>query len=879
VPLDANQVWMLLTSGEAAGIATPLRARLAEGARGEGLRRIDVAGASEDARASALRGAGLAYTLLYREKYVDRRLIARFEAGAPLTNLQGASGDLAFALALAAGLTRADGGESLTLPPLAATGVLNDEGRLSAIDGFPAKLAAALDVLPAGGVVVYPQDNAPEVTADLRRRAGGSGVELLASASLEEALRGLGVSLSQTWLDAPFRGLEPFEFRHAAIFFGRDQEIEDILALIRHRAAQGRHAVLVEGPSGAGKSSLVLAGVIPALLRRGGPDRPAGGLRWGLLRPGGVRAGGTSEAELDDLAAAAQAAWLHDDQDALSPRALSGREVLAPDRFLASLAGDDAAPPRLVWVIDQLEQWFVAGLQPATVLALTNLLAGLTERGVTLIATGAGAVSEHLAEHPDLAAAFGVEGRYQIARELDAARMEAVIREPARAARLHFEPGLDAEIFAAASQGGSDVLPLLELLLTELYERRDQARNRLRLADYKAVGGLDGVISSRAEQVFSQASAEEQAAFPELIWRLSTRGEIVLADHPPGTPLRALVEACRARRLLTTQAVLRGEPAVRPAHEALLRHWPRAVEQRRADEADIRLWLDLVRESGQWSRAERSPIPPGPQLGAAESLRLRRKDTWTDRDRLLTDYIDISVRLRRRRRLAIGFALGVPVLAALGFGVFTLVGMIEATHRTVVDLARIPVPSTDHFVPASTALRGFGINVIANSPETAVPVIVNNIDVYQGRAASPTYSQHFLTQAAKVSAAPVSYTLQFDRPVKAVVLLRPALWAATCSGVTHPAWTAVAYDRGGVQVASSSEILSRAIPWFDPQDRSKPCPFAHVLPQDVPAATYRLQARGDGLIARLVVTSDDRLDGVPFAGMQGALIERIELIR
>ena len=877
--MDQPRVWMLLAAG-AAGVAAPLTARLAEGARGEGVRRVDVEGSSEDARTSALRGAGLAYTLLYREKYVDRRLIVRFESAAPLANVQGDSADIAFALALAAHLARPDGAPSLSLPPIAATGALNDEGRLTAIEALPAKLAAALEALPPGAVVVFPKANAAEVTAQLRSLAAEHGVELMACASIEEALRGLGVSLSRTWLDAPFRGLEPFEFRHAAIFFGRDQEISDILALIRHRAAQGRRAVLVEGPSGSGKSSLVLAGVTPALLRRGAEGRPAGGLVWGLLRPGGVRADVDAGRELDDLAAAAQGAWLHDDPQALSPRPALGREALDADRLMAWLTqGAGRAPPGLVLVVDQLEQWFDAALQPATILTLTNLLAGLAERGVTVIATGTPACAAALADHPALAAAFGVEGRYPLARELDAARMEAVIRGPANAARLHFEPGLDAEIFAAASQGGADVLPLLELLLTELYERRDETRNLLRLSDYRAVGGLDGVISARAEMVFAQVSGEEQVAFDEMIWRLSTRGEIRLADDPADSALRRLIDACRARRLLSTQTGPRGEPTVRPAHEALLRHWPRAVRRRQADEADIRLWLDLVREAGQWARGERAPIPPGPQLEAARTLRERRRAAWTSGDRVTLDYINKSVHGRDAQRLTARVAVGLPAAAAVGFGLLMAGQQVAAMHRTVVDLSRVQVRSSDHMVAAAPALQKYGINIIAQSPEAAVPVILNNTGLYGGRAADPAVSENFLTQFDSAPfTAPVSYTMEFYRPVKAVVLVRPALWAASCSGITHPAWTAQAYDRAGVELARADEILTRAIPWFDPRDASQPCPFAHVFPQGAPAATYRLTARGDRRIARLKITSDYRLDGKPFAGEQAALIEQMQLI-
>lgn len=70
----------------------------------------------------------------------------------------------------------------------------------------------------------------------------------------------------------PYPGLAAFDRLDSAIYFGRDQEITDLLALLDGcRAADRPRLVLVQGPSGSGKSSLVRAGVLPRLERD--PDR------------------------------------------------------------------------------------------------------------------------------------------------------------------------------------------------------------------------------------------------------------------------------------------------------------------------------------------------------------------------------------------------------------------------------------------------------------------------------------------------------------------------------------------------------------------------------------------------------------------------------
>lgn len=65
-----------------------------------------------------------------------------------------------------------------------------------------------------------------------------------------------------TKLENPYPGLRPFDTSEAHLFFGRDQQVLDLL----DRMARNR-LVAVLGLSGSGKSSLVYAGLLPALLR------------------------------------------------------------------------------------------------------------------------------------------------------------------------------------------------------------------------------------------------------------------------------------------------------------------------------------------------------------------------------------------------------------------------------------------------------------------------------------------------------------------------------------------------------------------------------------------------------------------------------------
>src|SRR5580704_15517415 len=492
--MTSPAAWMLVTNAGATGMAVALSARIGEGTRGNAVRRIGVRDGSADIRMSAEIGTRLAYDILHREKYLDRQVVAAFEARSSLANVHGRSAEIAFALAA---VRSAPNSRPNGFPSVAATGMLGDDGAIQPVEQLAEKVAAALDALPADSAVLFPAGNAGDLPADIRRQAAARRIALMPSARLEEALRHLGLAISQTWLDSPFRGLEPFEFRHSAIFFGREKEIDDILSLMHRRADKGQATVLVQGPSGSGKSSLVLAGVLPALMRRGTHAGDANRYRWGVLRPRDAKPDVDAAREREGFVRALQGAWCHDEPGGISTRLRAGDPVgrLDADLLLAWLdagyaqvdadaasgpagnATGAAAGTRYVLVLDQLEEWFAAPFQSATVAELLDALARLAGRGVWLVATLTNAAAPRFAAHAALAASFGIEGQYALSQGRGPADLDAVIRAPAKAAGLRFETGLDTEIFAAASGGGADALPLLELLLTELYERRDPARN------------------------------------------------------------------------------------------------------------------------------------------------------------------------------------------------------------------------------------------------------------------------------------------------------------------------------------------------------------------------------------------------------------------
>jgi hypothetical protein len=102
-----------------------------------------------------------------------------------------------------------------------------------------------------------------------------------------------------------------------------------------------------------------------------------------------------------------------------------------------------------------------------------------------------------------------------------ASEISEIIAGPARAAGLVFEErdGKSLAKTIEAAVGGADALPLLQMTLSQLFAAR--AGSTLTFAAYEAIGGLEGAIAARAEEVFRSTSPAAQGALDSVRARLS----------------------------------------------------------------------------------------------------------------------------------------------------------------------------------------------------------------------------------------------------------------------------------------------------------------------------------------------------------------------
>ncbi|GAB3773270.1 DNA-binding SARP family transcriptional activator/WD40 repeat protein/energy-coupling factor transporter ATP-binding protein EcfA2 [Nocardioides ginsengisegetis] len=511
-----------------------------------------------------------------------------------------------------------------TYAPTAAEDEIDDFARSAPTDPQSVHEAASQWATSrAGARLTAAAANIPDAAARMRDHHD-TAVTALLEARHAQDLRRAHEGLDRALL-TPYRGLAAYQEGDAALFFGRERVVADLLVdLLRTRF------LTLVGPSGAGKSSIVRAGVVPSL-----------------------RAGALPGSE----------GWHIEVQ---TPLAISEGAWHAP-----------GTGGRLL-VVDQLEE-VLTTLPPPSRLRFEQLLTeALEDPGTRVVATLRSDFYPRLSELPRFRAWLG-EGTVLLG-SIGATELRQIVEQPALVAGLQLEPGLVDQVLADTGEL-SGALPLLSTALLSLWEHRDG--DKLTLRSYRASGGVATAIRRAAESAFSSLTADEQTAARRVLVRLTdpaeseryVRRRAPAAElAPPGDVAAArVVETFAGRRLLTVDA-----ETVEVAHESLFTEWPRLHDWLREDAEGRRLRRELTPAVTRWATSGRQPgdLYRGPRLVAAVEFAEAYPGDLTppeqeflraSRDLDEQDRVRRARSLRRLRGLAAGLALAV-VASALAAG-------------------------------------------------------------------------------------------------------------------------------------------------------------------------------------------------------------------
>jgi len=450
---------------------------------------------------------------------------------------------------------------------------------------------------------------------DLREGTTPGAIEILVRAGRRE---GPDEEISEHAAGAfaticPYRGLRPFREEDEPFFCGRETFTSALM-----EAVSQRNLIAVVGASGSGKSSVVRAGLMPKLRRKTDrvwelvamlpQERPIYSLA-ACLHP-------LLEPELPEVDRLREIGKL---SSCLEKREIRLRDVV--DRLLDKQPGTD----RLLLVVDQWEELYtLCRDETARECFIEQLLdAAASERCAVVLTLRADFFGHALSDrHLSDRLQGGVVNIGPMTRQ----ELQRAIVEPAERIGLRFEDGLVGRILDDVGvEPGS--LPLLEFLLTELWEKRRSGE--LFHEAYDAIGGVRRAIAERAEQSFARMAVGEQEATHWALMALvvpgdgaaDTRRRAFLEEFSPLA--RDVIAKLAADRLLVTARDVAGREVVEVGHEALIREWKRLRQWVNDDRDFLRTLRRLEEEVAFWDADDRPAdllLPAGRRLTEAKEL-------------------------------------------------------------------------------------------------------------------------------------------------------------------------------------------------------------------------------------------------------------------
>jgi hypothetical protein len=531
----------------------------------------------------------------------------------------------------------------------------------------------------------------------------------------------------------PFPGLRSFEPDEEHLFFGREEQIDQLLGRLR----QTRFLSVV-GASGSGKSSLVRSGLIPSL-HSGFMAKAGSSWRIALLRPGGN--------PVRNLAIAFESSDVIGGDPSLGEmgRALVESSLRRSARGLVDLVREARLPAgtNVLVIVDQFEELFRfkrAQTNPNArdeAVAFVKLLlaaAAQDEVPVYVVLTMRSEFIGHCTEFPGLAEAVNA-GQYLIPR-LTRDELRLAITGPVAVSGSEISPRLVTRLLNEVGDD-PDQLPILQHALMRTWAHwatRQAAAWSSRSAtvaggppidldNYDSIGTMENALSLHAEEAYAELTGERERQITERIFSALTDMTPEAAGIRRPSRVQELCEIAGASRaevvsvierfrapgrsflLPSSDVPLDDQTIVDLSHESLMRVWTRLSAWTYAEARSAEIYKRVSQGAALSERGE-TGLWRDPELQLALNWREANQPTaaWARRydagfDRAM-DFLAASQRARdaelaekesrRRRELvrtrAYNIAVTIALIVALALGGFA-VSERNAARRSS-DLAR-----------------------------------------------------------------------------------------------------------------------------------------------------------------------------------------------
>lgn len=307
----------------------------------------------------------------------------------------------------------------------------------------------------------------------------------------------------------PFVGLKPYSENESEFYFGREQEVENLLHVL-----QKNKLLTLSGDSGAGKTSLINAGLIPRL-KNGFMGQS--GKEWSIayFRPG-----------IDPLSNLAHALTsnnvlnIEDKPNTTDYKYYS--EIISNYKALGIVEiykrSEIYNTRNLLIVIDQLEDLFrFQRYFDTTLNEDDNDLMDIIYRSVTFKNTGIyfiicieGTYLTKLTPYNKLQEIIS-QSQYSI-QNLDNVGINQILEQTFYKHDIQFDSKV-VESFIETLNEKISYLPNFQFLLHKLYEKyviNETEKQRIEIQDIEELGGIDSAISSDLETTYEALSQEDK---------------------------------------------------------------------------------------------------------------------------------------------------------------------------------------------------------------------------------------------------------------------------------------------------------------------------------------------------------------------------------
>lgn len=494
----------------------------------------------------------------------------------------------------------------------------------------------------------------------------------------------------------PFVGLRPFESEESLLFFGRHEQIMELLQKLHEHKF-----VAVIGSSGSGKSSLIKAGLIPRL--------KAGYLvnkrdQWliATMKPG--------QRPVHNLAEAIIAAVDPEDQHRKKVMELVGniewQGAEAVIQLLQPLFEQKNASVFIL--VDQFEELFrfcTQYEQKDEAIDFVNILLELANDPELPVYVAITMRSDFIGDCDQF---YGLpealnKSQYLVPK-LNRTQLKTAIEGPVKLYGGKINPTLTAKLLNG-TQHSKDELPLLQHILMRIWDHETRTDNNgeLDIDDYEKVGGLAKALSNHAEEALGKISEDELDLAKEVFQNLTTVDEngrkirrparlselVAITGRRKNEILKCIERFNDDKRCFLVINHLKEEEDVLVdiSHESLIRQWNRLSEWADEETEAAKTYQQLVESAVLYQKKKKDLLTGSElQIGLLWHKDFNPKYEWAKRyDTRFDDTIEYlkqseeeekrNLQLRQKQKknrmlmIAGGSLLAVALLASIWWAV------------------------------------------------------------------------------------------------------------------------------------------------------------------------------------------------------------------